>query len=152
MSDLIIDRIETARAGTNPTVICRVQSGWVVMCDMQFLSGYCILLADPPVVTLNDLDRLAREQFLLDMTTIGDALMEVTGAYRINYAVAGNTDPWLHAHIVPRYMSEPEHLRKGLPWSHPKEELDSIRFDLERDKPLMEKIRRAIENLSANEG
>lgn len=145
MSDLIIQRIETARAGENPTVICRVASGWVVMCDMQFLSGYCILLADPPVSTLNDLSRSEREQFLLDMTIVGDALMEVTDAFRINYAVAGNTDPWLHAHIVPRYMSEPEHLRKGLPWSHPKEKMETIRFDLERDKPLMEKIRQAIE-------
>jgi diadenosine tetraphosphate (Ap4A) HIT family hydrolase len=140
----IPQRIEHAREGTNPTVICRVPSGWVVLCDMQFLSGYCILLADPPVSSLNDLSHAQREQFLLDMTNIGDALMEVTGAYRINYAVAGNTDPYLHAHIVPRYMTEPEALRKGLPWSHSKEEIESIRFDYERDQALMDRIRQAI--------
>ena len=144
MSITILERVETAKAGTNPTVICRVPSGWVVLCDMQFLSGYCILLADPVVASLNDLSRLKRTEFLCDMGTVGDALLEVTGAYRINYAIAGNTDPYLHAHIVPRYMSEPEELRKGLPWSHPHSERDSLLFDYERDKPLMDRLRQAI--------
>jgi len=145
MSPTIPQRVEAARAGTNPTVICRVPSGWVVLCDTQFLSGYCILLPDPVVPSLNDLKRAQRAEYLCDMATVGDALMEVTGAYRINYAIAGNTDPYLHAHIVPRYLTEPEELRKGLPWSHPHEERDSMLFDYERDKPLMQQLRQAIE-------
>jgi diadenosine tetraphosphate (Ap4A) HIT family hydrolase len=144
MSITIQERVETAREGTNPTVICRVPSGWVVLCDMQFLSGYSILLADPVVASLNDLSQLKRAEFLCDMGTVGDALLEITGAYRINYAIAGNTDPYLHAHIVPRYMSEPEELRKGLPWSHPHSERDSLLFDYERDKPFMDRLRQAI--------
>jgi diadenosine tetraphosphate (Ap4A) HIT family hydrolase len=79
------------------------------------------------------------------MATVGDALMEVTGAYRINYAIAGNTDPYLHAHIIPRYLTEPEDLRKGLPWSHPKEERESVLFNYERDKSLMQQLRQSIE-------
>jgi diadenosine tetraphosphate (Ap4A) HIT family hydrolase len=146
MSITIQERVDTARAGTNPTVICRVPSGWVVLCDTQFLSGYCILLADPVIASLNDLSRLKRAEFLSDMVTVGDALLEVTDAYRINYAIAGNTDPYLHAHIVPRYMSEPEELRKGLPWSHPHSERDSLLFDYERDKSLMDRIKQAIES------
>jgi diadenosine tetraphosphate (Ap4A) HIT family hydrolase len=145
MSPTIPQRVEAARAGTNPTVICRVPSGWVVLCDTQFLSGYCILLPDPVVPSLNDLKRAQRAEYLCDMATVGDALMEVTGAYRINYAIAGNTDPYLHAHIVPRYLTEPEELRKGLPWSHPHAERDSMLFDYERDKPLMQQLRQAIE-------
>jgi len=144
MSITIPERIETARAGTNPTVICHMPSGWVVLCDMQFLSGYCILLADPLVASLNDLNRTKRAEFMCDMGTVGDALLEVTGAYRINYAIAGNTDPYLHAHIVPRYMSEPEELRKGLPWSHPHSEREALLFDYDRDKPLMDRLRQTI--------
>jgi diadenosine tetraphosphate (Ap4A) HIT family hydrolase len=79
------------------------------------------------------------------MAMVGDALMEVTGAYRINYAIAGNTDPYLHAHIVPRYLTEPVVLRKGLPWSHPQAEIDSLKFDYDRDRSLIEKLRQAIE-------
>jgi hypothetical protein len=55
------------------------------------------------------------------MAAMGDALLEVTDAFRINTAVMGNSDPVLHAHIVPRYMSKPEHIRKHLPWSYPQD-------------------------------
>ncbi len=145
MSLSIPERVESIRAGTNPTLICRVPSGWVVLCDMQFLSGYCILLPDPVVSSLNDLDQEKRAEYLCDMAMVGDALIEVTCAYRINYAIAGNSDPYLHAHIVPRYLNEPEYLRKGLPWSYPHEERDSVLFNVERDRPLMEKLRQAIQ-------
>jgi diadenosine tetraphosphate (Ap4A) HIT family hydrolase len=138
------ERIAAARAGTNPTVICRVRSGWAVLRDVQFLRGYTILLADPPVPTLNDLSMQQRAAFLNDMTLIGDALLEVTGAYRINYAVLGNTDPFLHAHIVPRYLSEPEEFRKGPPWSYPLEVVNAVPFVPVRDRELIQKIAEAI--------
>ena len=102
MSTMIHQRVELARAGANPTVVCRVPSGWVVLADQQYLRGYCILNADPVVASLNELPPAQRAVFLADMATVGDALLEVTGAYRINYAILGNTDPALHAHIVPR--------------------------------------------------
>jgi diadenosine tetraphosphate (Ap4A) HIT family hydrolase len=142
----IPERIEAARAGTNPTVICRVPSGWVVLCDMQFLRGYCILLADPVVTSLNDLNQEQRAQYLCDMALVGDALMEVTGAYRINYGIMGNSDPYLHAHIVPRFASEPEEYLHGLPWSYPKCVLDENKFDYERDEELIQQLARAIQS------
>jgi diadenosine tetraphosphate (Ap4A) HIT family hydrolase len=111
---------------------------------MQFLRGYCILLPDPIVASLNDINRQQRADFLCDMALVGDVLMEVTGAYRINYAIMGNLDPALHAHIVPRYLDEPEEFRKGLPWSYPKELVDSTMFDYQRDKGLMQQIAGAL--------
>jgi diadenosine tetraphosphate (Ap4A) HIT family hydrolase len=111
---------------------------------MQFLRGYCILLPDPIVASLNDINRQQRADFLCDMALVGDLLMEVTGAYRINYAIMGSLDPALHAHIVPRYLDEPEEFRKGLPWSYPKELVDSTMFDYQRDKGLMQQIAGAL--------
>jgi diadenosine tetraphosphate (Ap4A) HIT family hydrolase len=73
-----------------------------------------------------DLDRLQRAEYLGDMALVGDALLEVTGAYRINYGIMGNSDPFRHAHIVPRYSAEPENLRNGLPWSYPKKLMDAV--------------------------
>jgi diadenosine tetraphosphate (Ap4A) HIT family hydrolase len=145
MTTTIAQRVASARAGANPTVICRVPSGWVVLCDMQYLRGYCILLPDPVVESLNTLDRSQRAQYLCDMALVGDALLEVTGAYRINYAVFGNTDPALHAHIVPRYTVEPEEYRKGPPWSYPKKVVDVTMFDYERDKALIQQLAQAIQ-------
>jgi diadenosine tetraphosphate (Ap4A) HIT family hydrolase len=144
MPTLIHQRVESARAGTNPTIICRVPSGWAVLADMQFLRGYTILLPDPVVASLNDLNQSQRAEYLCDMALIGDALLEVTGAYRINYAIAGNQEPALHAHIVPRYLTEPEEIRKGLPWSYSKEIVDATMFNYERDKDLILKLARAI--------
>ena len=145
MNTYIHQQVEAARRGTAPALICRVPSGWVVLCDMQFLPGYCILLPDPVVKSLNDLDRQGRADYLCDMALVGDALMEVTGAYRINYGIMGNSDPALHAHIVPRYLSEPDDLRKGLPWSYAPEVLETKTFDPERDRGLMQKIADAIQ-------
>jgi diadenosine tetraphosphate (Ap4A) HIT family hydrolase len=82
------------------------------------------------------------------MALVGDALMEVTGAYRINYAIAGNTDPYLHAHIVPRYLTEPESKRKGRPWSYPKSMIDATMFDYERDHGLIQQLSLSIQKRS----
>jgi diadenosine tetraphosphate (Ap4A) HIT family hydrolase len=141
---MIHQRIEAARAGTNPTVICRMPSGWAVLSDFQFLRGYSILLSDPVVPNLNALDTAQRSEYLLDMTILGDALLEVTGAYRINYEILGNFDAVLHAHVLPRYLSEPEELRKGPAWFYDKAYQTSMPFDYERDKNLMQQIAEAV--------
>jgi diadenosine tetraphosphate (Ap4A) HIT family hydrolase len=145
MTTLIHQSVEAARAGTNPTVISRVPSGWVVLGDVQFLRGYSLLLADPVVTDLNSLDGKQRIRFLKDMVILGDALLEVTGAYRINYEILGNTEPALHVHVFPRYMTEPEELRKGPAWLYDREHRLSIKFDKDRDKELMQEIARAIQ-------
>jgi diadenosine tetraphosphate (Ap4A) HIT family hydrolase len=56
----------------------------------------------------------------------------------------GNSDPALHAHIVPRYMSEPEQIRKHLPWSYPQEFMNDRLFDYDRDLELIVKLADAI--------
>ena len=145
MSTLIHQRVEAAQAGTNPTVICRVPSGWAVLCDVQFLRGYSLLLPDPVVPDLNALDKQKRAEYLLDMTILGDALLEVTGAYRINYEILGNLDPALHAHVIPRYMAEPEEMRQGPPFLYDRDYRNSIKFDRERDKELMQQISQAVQ-------
>ncbi len=61
---LIAERVELARRGANDAVICRLPSGWAVVGDVQFLPGYCLLLADPVVASLNDLDDARRAEFL----------------------------------------------------------------------------------------
>ena len=112
---------------------------------MQYLRGYSILMPDPVVESLNDLDRAQRAEYLCDMALVGDALMEVTGAYRINYAILGNSDPVLHAHIVPRYRNEPDELRNRLPWAYPQEIINATMFDYEHEKDLMKEIAAAIQ-------
>ncbi|MBV6288787.1 HIT family protein [Pseudomonas aegrilactucae] len=113
---LISERVALARKGENDKVICRMPSGWAVMGDVQFLPGYCLLLPDPVVESLNDLDTEARATYLLDMARLGDAALQATGAVRMNYEILGNSEPELHCHLFPRYASEPEQHRKMPVW------------------------------------
>lgn len=128
----------------DPSFICHLPSGSLYLSQMQFLRGYCILVAEPEVSSINDLAPVARTIFLNDMVKVGDAILQVTDAFRINYALMGNNEPILHAHIVPRYTWEPENLRKGLPWDHPDAYTMSTRFNAKRDRELVEQLRKTL--------
>jgi diadenosine tetraphosphate (Ap4A) HIT family hydrolase len=140
----VLEQVALARTGLEPALVCQVPSGWVVLCKMQYLRGYCILLPDPVVSSLNDLAPQQRASYLCDMSLVGDALLEVTGAYRINYAIMGNLDQVLHSHIVPRYLTEPDEFRTNTPWSYPPDVMNTSLADYDCDQDLMLKIRDAI--------
>ena len=112
MGNLIEARVALARRGDNPFVIAKMASGWLVLGDVQPLPGYCLLLADPVAESLNALSRAEQAQYSLDTIRSGDALLAVTGAFRINYETLGNSEPALHTHIIPRYADEPEAKRR----------------------------------------
>jgi diadenosine tetraphosphate (Ap4A) HIT family hydrolase len=92
------------------------------------------------VASINDLDEAGRAAFLCDMARVGDALIAVCGAHRVNYAVMGNSDPILHAHIVPRYLDEADDMRHNHPWAYPRAVMDGSPFDAERDRDLMRRL------------
>jgi diadenosine tetraphosphate (Ap4A) HIT family hydrolase len=118
VSTAIHRRVAACRAGADPTVIARLPAGWAVMGDPQVLAGYCLLLPDPVVPHLNALSPEMQAAFLADMARLGQAVQELTGSVRINYALFGNLEPALHAHVVPRYANEPEPLRAAHPWAY----------------------------------
>jgi diadenosine tetraphosphate (Ap4A) HIT family hydrolase len=109
--------VERCRTGDYPAAILKLGSGWVVMAERQVFVGYCLLLPDPVVPDLNALEADARARFLFDMALVGDALLEVTRAVRINYAIFGNVEPALHAHLFPRHATEPDATRTAQPWA-----------------------------------
>jgi diadenosine tetraphosphate (Ap4A) HIT family hydrolase len=109
--------VDLCRAGQHPTMVAQMSSGWVVMGERQVFAGYCLLIPDPVVPHLNALADADRGQFLSDMAVVGDALMAVTAALRINYAIYGNLDPALHAHLFPRQADEPAATRTAQPWA-----------------------------------
>jgi diadenosine tetraphosphate (Ap4A) HIT family hydrolase len=111
-------RVEACREGREPTCIARLASGWAVMGDPQVLRGYCLLLPDPVVAQLNVMSHEAQAAFLADMARLGRAVLDVTGAVRINYAMFGNLEPALHAHVFPRYETEPPELGTAHPWAY----------------------------------
>ena len=139
MPTLIHQRVRECREGKYPKLICRVSSGWVVLGDVQFLPGYSLLLPDPVVADPNHMNEVTRKTFFYEMSLVGDALLSVTDAVRINYEMLGNLEPALHAHIFPRYLTEPEDLRLKPVWFYDWEAAPP--FDLDRDRSIMKAIR-----------
>jgi diadenosine tetraphosphate (Ap4A) HIT family hydrolase len=107
------DRVGSALAGTNPTVLRRLRSGFAVIGDVQHLPGYCVLITDTPGADqLTDLPPDRQVVFLEDMAVLGRAVAAVCARRdpafrRINLEIQGNTDAFLHAHVTPRYDWEP---------------------------------------------
>lgn len=110
------DRVGSAVAGTNPTVLRRLPTGFAVIGDGQHLPGYCVLITETPGVDqLTDLDPEAQRAFLADAALLARAVSTVCRRRdrqfrRINLEVQGNTDGFLHAHVTPRYEWEPPDL------------------------------------------
>ncbi len=143
MTTIIHTRVSECRAGTNPRTIARVHSGWAVLGEVQMLRGYSLILPDPVVPDLNALGHAERKTLLFEMSVLGDALLAVTNAVRINYEILGNLDPALHVHVFPRYSDEPSDLRTRPVWFY--DWARAPAFDLARDAPLMQDIRSRLE-------
>jgi len=143
VTTLIHRRVAQCRTGAYPKMICKVQSGWVVLGDVQFLRGYSLLLPDPVVGHLNELNATERKTLLYEASVLGDALLEITGAVRINYEILGNLEPALHVHVFPRFDDEPADLKTRPVWFYDWERAPP--FDAHRDEPLMHAIRAYLE-------
>ncbi|MFJ8196847.1 HIT family protein [Streptomyces sp. NPDC096152] len=130
------DRIGAALRGENPTVLRRLEAGFAVIGDVQFLPGYSVLLVDEPGVRrLSDLPRARRMSFLSDMDQLGEAVELACQRLdpefrRVNLEILGNSDPFLHAHVWPRFDWEPVELRGGPVWLYPRDRWRDERFRL----------------------
>jgi diadenosine tetraphosphate (Ap4A) HIT family hydrolase len=135
-------RVDALREGHDPTFVARLTSGWAVMSQKQVLPGYCLLLPDPVVPTLNALAGADRTAFLADMASLGDAVLAATGAVRINYAIFGNQEPALHAHVIPRFGHEPPRHVADHPWTYDWSAAPD--FDPDRHGELRHRIHAAL--------
>lgn len=142
MTTAIHRAVAACRAGNDPAVIARLPSGWAVMGQRQVLAGYCLLLPDPVVPHLNALAAPERDRFLADLGHLGDAVLAATDALRINYAIFGNLEPALHAHVHPRYANEPEPMRTAHPWSY--DWTQAPAFDVAVHASMRDAIRRHL--------
>ena len=121
------DRVGSALEGSNPTVLHRLDAGFAVIGDVQFLPGYSVLLTDRPgAERLTDLPRPVRRQFLADLEVLGEAVERVCAQRdpafrRVNLEILGNADAFLHAHVWPRYDWEPAALVRRPVWLYPEE-------------------------------
>jgi len=141
---IIHQRVALCQEENYAQLIARVSSGWVVAGDSQFLSGYCLIYPDPVVAHLNELTDDARKNLLYEASVVGDALLEIKGAVRINYEILGNLAPALHVHIFPRFNNEAEALKTKPVWFYDWEA--APQFDMNRDRSWMLAVAEYLDN------
>ena len=110
------------------------------MGDPQVLRGYCLLLpgsgrAASDALSPADAGGIPRRHGAARRARCSRS----TGALRINYAIFGNVEPALHAHVFPRYVDEPATLRTANPWGYDWKLAPA--FDAARDGALLAAIR-----------
>jgi diadenosine tetraphosphate (Ap4A) HIT family hydrolase len=128
-------------------VLRRLESAFAVIGDVQFLPGYSVLLVDDPAVQrLSDLPKAKRSAFLSGMDQLGEAVERACRRRdpdfrRVNLEILGNTDPFLHAHVWPRFDWEPGELVGRPVWLYPPDRWKDERFGL---GPQHDVLREAI--------
>ncbi|WP_329468165.1 diadenosine tetraphosphate hydrolase [Streptomyces sp. NBC_01431] len=141
------DRIGSALRGENPAVLRKLNAGFAVIGDVQFLPGYSVLLVDDPSVQrLSELPKSKRLAFLSDMDALGEAVeracTRLDPAFRrVNLEILGNADAFLHAHVWPRFDWEPSDLVSRPVWLYPRERWSDQRYAL---GPQHDALREAI--------
>ncbi len=111
-------RVTRILAGEDPQLLARMPSGFAILGKFQPdpVRGACMLLPHADVASPNDLAPPDRAAFFADLVLLGDAILDVTGAERINYLVLCNQVPELHGHCIPRFAEEDPVLRKQGPF------------------------------------
>ncbi|MFK7959805.1 MAG: HIT family protein [Phycisphaerales bacterium] len=104
----ITSRLARIIRGDDPQSLGRMASGWAILSNQQpeAITGCCMLIPDPVVSSVNDLSETERGRFMGDLVRLGDAVLEATGAERINYLILCNQVPELHGHVIPRFAAE----------------------------------------------
>jgi len=97
---------------------------------------------DPPVQRLSELPKSKRLAFLSDMDKLGEAVeracRRLDPAFRrVNLEILGNTDPFLHAHVWPRFDWEPTDLVGRPVWLYPRDRWSDGQYALGRQHDAM---------------
>jgi len=138
----ICARLEQIEREEHPGFIAHLPMGAFVLGDSQQWRGYALLLCRLPVADLEDLAWQTRLEFLRDVALCSEAVSNVLRPHKMNVESLGNVVPHLHFHFFPRLQGESFPLQPI--WL---QQNDDTPFDPARDGPLIEKLRREIENL-----
>ena len=107
--------------------------------DARF-PGRCIISYNEHVEDFAYMELFDMTAFMSDVQWAGRAIQEATGAKRINYAILGNAVPHVHAHLIPRYGTDP--VPNKSPWNHP-DDVTPLADGLKDE--IIEKIRAQLE-------
>lgn len=83
----------------------------VLLAPWQYYAGYCILVSRVHATELFELPDDGRRELLDEVNTLSRVLHREFQPRKLNYELLGNQVPHIHWHIIPRYESDPDHLK-----------------------------------------
>ncbi|MGT2910461.1 HIT family protein [Streptococcus cameli] len=146
---LICERIGAIKNGRNPYFVAELETGYVVIGDHQYFQGYTLFLSKEHVTELHFLDKQVRNQHLVEMADVAEAVAQAFGSQKMNIESLGNGDAHLHWHLFPRQdgdLKQYGHKGKGPVWWLPFEEMTSEK-QLVSGQQLEEMKRRLAQSL-----
>jgi diadenosine tetraphosphate (Ap4A) HIT family hydrolase len=92
-------------------LVARFQHSYALLGTYQYYAGYCILVSRTHAGELHELADPVRHGFLEEMNRLSRAIAAAFQPRKLNCELLGNQVPHPHWHIIPRYESDPEHLK-----------------------------------------
>lgn len=131
----------------SPNFVYEFKNSYVELGNNQYFEGYCILFAKERFEHLSDMPFGLRSEYLNEMAILGEVMLEVLGAIRINYNILGNTLHLVHAHLFPRYEWEDETLRKTVVWKYDANFFTDAKyaFDINKHRQIKENLALALD-------
>lgn len=114
MNCAICDRL--ANANSDPALVHEFANSYLLLGNHQYYKGYCLLLFKEHVRELHELDEATQIALHMELMQATRAIALAFKPWKINHACLGNQDEHIHWHIIPRYLSDPDH--KQHPWLH----------------------------------
>ncbi len=107
MSDcLICERLSMWEANTNPYFIHEFPHSIFVVGDHQYFRGYSLLLYKQHVRELHDLPQEVQTTLFQEVMVATNAIVQTFQPYKMNHLSAGNAEPHVHWHLLPRRADE----------------------------------------------
>lgn len=120
---LICNRISMIKEGTNQYFVAELETGYVVIGDHQYFKGYTLFLCKEHHKELHELEPEYKRKFLVEMSTVSEAVYKAFNPIKLNYELLGNGDAHMHWHIFPRSSNEPNPTHPV--WWTPRDEMYS---------------------------
>lgn len=95
--------------------IAKIPSAHVGLYDDNRYPGRCLVVYPTHINHFEEKPQLGMYEFMESVQDVGSIIKDLTGADRINYAILGNAVPHVHAHVIPRFKTDPN--INSSPWS-----------------------------------
>jgi diadenosine tetraphosphate (Ap4A) HIT family hydrolase len=145
---LVCNRIKLIKQGKNPYLVKELETGYVVLGDIQRFHGYTLFLCKEHATELHFLEKNFRNKYLQEMSIVAEAVFNTFHPIKLNYELLGvGNAQHMHWHIFPRTTGDTPQI--GPVWRMDKAEMNDKRFcpsEFELED-MKEKLRIELEKL-----